>query len=88
MLDNLTLLQNGEKKVVNILLYYCIMNAWKRKQVYKPTPPLPPPGNLIYPQVVKCTKCKKKNSVEVSPEIKNISNCYFCGNPYYIIKMY
>ena len=64
------------------------MNAWKRKQVYKSTPPLPPPGNPIYPQVVKCTKCKKNNSVEVSPEIKNISNCYFCGNPYYIIKMY
>ena len=53
---------------------------------FKP-PPKSPPGNPIYPQVVRCSKCKKNNSVEISPEIKNISNCYFCGNPYYIIKI-
>ena len=41
----------------------------------------------IYPKVVKCTKCKKYNSVIASPEFQNISNCYFCGNPYYIIRM-
>jgi hypothetical protein len=39
-----------------------------------------------HPQVIKCSKCKKYNSVQVSPEINNINNCYFCGNPYYIIR--
>ena len=75
------------------ILFRCIMNTSKYKgyrvrlATFKP-PALPPPGNPIYPQVVRCSKCKKYNSVEVSPDIKNISNCYFCGNPYYIIKMY
>ena len=38
------------------------------------------------PHISQCSKCKKYNSINISPEIKNISNCYFCRNPYYIIK--
>jgi hypothetical protein len=36
-------------------------------------------------KIIKCSKCKKFNSIVVSPEIKNTNNCYFCGNPFYII---
>ena len=41
---------------------------------------------IVLPQVIKCSKCNKYNSIYTSPEIKNTCNCYFCGNPCYIIK--
>jgi hypothetical protein len=37
------------------------------------------------PQIVKCRKCSNINSVTISPAIRNICNCSYCGNPYYII---
>ena len=38
-------------------------------------------------KIKKCSKCKKFNSIIVSHEIRNINNCYFCGNPFYTISM-
>lgn len=40
----------------------------------------------LQPQLNKCSKCNKLNSITVSPVIQNIHLCYFCGQPFYIIK--
>ncbi len=43
-------------------------------------------NNLIYNKLTKCSKCNKYNTIIYSPAYSNIIQCYFCGNPYYIIK--
>lgn len=35
----------------------------------------------------KCSKCKRLNPSLQPAEIKNVQNCLFCGNPFYIVKM-
>ena len=43
-----------------------------------------PENNL---KLSKCSKCNKYNTVIYSPNINNnVIQCYFCGNPCYIIK--
>lgn len=34
----------------------------------------------------KCSKCKKLNPSLHSAALKNVQNCLFCGNPFYIVK--
>lgn len=37
----------------------------------------------MLPQIIKCSKCKKNNTV--IPELSvNFQNCLFCGNPNYV----
>ncbi len=38
------------------------------------------------PQVSKCTKCHKLNPITQSPAANNIHVCYFCSQPFYIVK--
>lgn len=40
---------------------------------------------LSLPQLAQCKKCSNLNLITVSPAKNNISNCTYCGNPYYII---
>lgn len=43
-------------------------------------------SQTLFPQVTKCSKCNKLNQITVSPVLQNINMCYFCGQPFYIIK--
>ena len=40
----------------------------------------------IHPQISKCTKCSKLNTISHSPAFNNVHICYFCSQPFYIIK--
>ena len=42
-------------------------------------------GHSLFPQISKCSKCKKLNSI-LYPALQNIHMCYFCGQPFFIIK--
>lgn len=37
-------------------------------------------------KLTKCSKCNKYNTIVYSPAYNNVIQCYFCGNPCYIIK--
>jgi hypothetical protein len=44
-------------------------------------------NKLLSNKLTKCPKCNKYNTVVYSPNINNnVIQCYFCGNPCYIIK--
>ena len=36
--------------------------------------------------LTRCTKCLKLNTRLHPPAINNVQTCFFCGNPFYIIK--
>jgi hypothetical protein len=35
----------------------------------------------------KCSKCQRLNPSLYSPALRNMQNCLFCGNPFYLVKM-
>ena len=44
------------------------------------------PSITVLPQVSKCSKCSKLNPIVLSPASNNIHICYYCAQPFYIIK--